>query len=157
AWGRADIVSSDSTRPKSWRRRFDIAAIGRIRSLLKWILWLCRRGRREKRPRRPALLTKGANRMASISTSASGLKTIQFVIANNRRRRIRLGKVPMKTAEEVCRRVEFLHVAKESGTAVDGDTAKWVASIGADLHAKLAAVGLVEARIGGNAWLKAFI
>lgn len=95
--------------------------------------------------------------MASISTSSTGNRTIQFVTEKKRRKSIRLGKVPMKTAEEVYRRVEFLHVAKVSGTAVDGDTAKWVASIGGDLYAKLAAVGLVGARIGGNSRLKAFI
>ncbi len=85
--------------------------------------------------------------MASISSSPDGRRTIQFVSpVDNKRRSIRLGKVPMKTAEEVRRRVEYLAAAVGSGTAPDSDTVKWLASVGDDLHSRLAAVGLVENR-----------
>jgi hypothetical protein len=52
----------------------------------------------------------------------------------------------MKAAEEVCRRVEYLLAVNGSGTAPDGGTTKWLASIGDKLHARLAAVGLVSQR-----------
>jgi integrase len=95
--------------------------------------------------------------MASISSSPDGHRTIQFVSADKRRRSIRLGKMPMRTAEEVKRRVEYLAAAVSSGTAVDNDTAKWLASIGSELHARLAAVGLVQPRLQSHATLGEFL
>ncbi len=94
--------------------------------------------------------------MASISCDASGNRTIQFVAADRRRRSIRLGKVPVKTAEEVRRRVEYLAAAVGSGTAPDADTVRWLTSIGDDLHGRLAAVGLVESRARATAGLADF-
>jgi integrase len=76
---------------------------------------------------------------------------------DGKRRSIRLGKMPMKAAEEVCRRVEYLVAAKASGTAIDNDTARWLASTSDAMHAKLAAVGLVEPRIKANVRLGDFI
>jgi hypothetical protein len=84
--------------------------------------------------------------MASISTTSQGQRIVQFVGLDGKRRSIRLGKVPMKTAEEVRRRIEYLVAAVGSGTAPDTETVKWLISISNDLHAKLAAVGLVEGR-----------
>jgi hypothetical protein len=46
--------------------------------------------------------------MASISTDPSGNRTVQFVAPDGKRRSVLLGKVPMTTAEEVRRRVEYL-------------------------------------------------
>src|SRR4051812_19109956 len=94
-----------------------------------------------------------SNRMASISSTPDGRRTVQFVAADGKRRSVRLGKIPMKTAQEVQRRIEFLSAAKGSGTAPDTDTVKWLASIGDELHAKLAGVGLVEARVSRTATL----
>jgi integrase len=84
--------------------------------------------------------------MASISTSANGTRTVQFVGQDGKRRSIRLGRVPLKTAEEVRRRVEYVLAANFNGTAPDGATLKWLASIGDGLYARLAAVGLVKER-----------
>lgn len=96
--------------------------------------------------------------MASISTDSNGRRTVQFVAKDGKRKSIRLGKVPMKTAEEVRRRVEYLLASVVSGTAPDSDTTKWVASIGDELHSRLAAVGLVTARAkAANLRLKVFI
>jgi hypothetical protein len=80
------------------------------------------------------------------STSADGRRTVQFVRRDRKRRSIRLGKMPMKAAEEVLRRVELLSAAIISGTAPDNDTARWLASTSDVMHAKLAAVGLAEPR-----------
>ena len=84
--------------------------------------------------------------MASISTDKDGRRTVQFVAADGKRRSIRLSKVPMKNAQEVQRRVEYLVAALATNSAPDLDTAKWVGSVDNDVHAKLAAVGLVEPR-----------
>ncbi len=84
--------------------------------------------------------------MASISTQAGGQRTIQFVGADDRRRSIRLGKVPIKTAREIRTRVEYLHAAVMAGHAVDDDTAKWLRTIDDRLSEKLARVGLIPSR-----------
>ena len=84
--------------------------------------------------------------MASISKSANGYRTIQFVGCDGKRRSIRLGKVSHKQAEAVKFRVEALNAALLAKCPLDGDTASWVAGIGDDLAAKLAAVGLIPER-----------
>jgi integrase len=95
--------------------------------------------------------------MASISTAANGLKTVQFVGADRRRRTVRLGKVPVKTAEEVCRRIQYLASAIAMDVATDPDTALWVSKISDKLHGRLAAVGLVGPRLRVTNTLKAFL
>jgi integrase len=84
--------------------------------------------------------------MASLSTAADGRRTIQFFDADGKRKSIRLGIVPKKTAEALKLRVEALLNAKITNTPWDRDTAAWLAGIGADLADKLAAVGLIEER-----------
>jgi integrase len=76
--------------------------------------------------------------MASLSTSAAGPSTIQFIDADGKRKSIRLGIVPKKTAEAIKLRVEALLNAKITNTPWDRDTAAWLAGIGADLAGKLA-------------------
>jgi integrase len=87
--------------------------------------------------------------MASISKAANGHRTIQFVGGDGKRRSIRLGKVSQRLAEQIKFRVEALNAAVISRCPLDGDTAAWVASIGDDLAAKLAAVGLIAPRSRG--------
>jgi integrase len=95
--------------------------------------------------------------MASISTSANGTRTVQFVSpADGVRRTIHLGTMPMRNAQEVKRRVEYLVAALGSGTAVDGDTAKWLGDISDDLHARLARVGLTAPRLRAGAGMGEF-
>src|SRR5262249_45750323 len=85
--------------------------------------------------------------MAGIShDKETGRRTIQFVGQDGKRRSIRLGRVSSKVAEEVRRRVEYLYAARTNGTAPDPDTVRWLASIGDELHSRLAAVGLVDER-----------
>jgi integrase len=84
--------------------------------------------------------------MASISKAANGYRTIQFVGGDGKRRSIRLGKVSQKQAEAVKLRVEALNASLIAKCPLDGDTAAWVAGIGDDLAAKLAAVGLIPER-----------
>src|SRR5262245_12667531 len=84
--------------------------------------------------------------MASISTDGGGNKMIQFIAADRKRRTIRLGKVPKKTAESVKGKVEALNAAKIAGHSVDNERARWVAEIGDDRADKLADVGLIPRR-----------
>jgi integrase len=86
--------------------------------------------------------------VASISTDPNGNRTVQFVGADRKRRSVRLGKVPMKAAEEVCRRVEALVAARITGTSWDNETAVWVRDLDVALARKLARVGLVGPRPG---------
>lgn len=85
--------------------------------------------------------------MASISTAANGHRMVQFTGCDGKRKTVRLGKMPKKTADEVRRRVELLIYAGRTCTAPDGDTAAWVAGISDELHAKLTLVGLVAPRM----------
>jgi hypothetical protein len=89
--------------------------------------------------------------MANISSSPDGRRTVQFVAPDGKRRSVRLGKLPIKTAEEVRRRVEYLAAARRSGVALDNETVDWLGKVGAELHSRLTAVGLVEARASASA------
>lgn len=84
--------------------------------------------------------------MASISHEKNGRRTIQFVGADGKRRSIRLGKVPQRTAEMVKVRVEALNAAAIAGHAIDDETARWLADRDSAMLGKLAAVGLILKR-----------
>lgn len=84
--------------------------------------------------------------MASISKDQNGNVTLQFVGGDKRRRSVRLGKINQKTANEIKLKVEHLNALAVARLPMDTDTAKWVAGIGDDLAAKLAAVGLIPER-----------
>jgi integrase len=85
--------------------------------------------------------------MASIVKDANGRKRILFFDRDGERKAIRLGKATMQQAATVKLRIELLVAAKINGTAPDDDTSRWVASIGDDLHAKLAGHDLVVPRV----------
>jgi integrase len=93
--------------------------------------------------------------MASISTDKAGNRTVQFVGADRKRRSVRLGKMLMKDVQTIRGKVETLNSAKCNHTNPPDHVTAWVKKIGDDLHAKLAAVGLVEAR--GTSTLGAFL
>lgn len=85
--------------------------------------------------------------MASLSTDANGNRSIQFASPHDRKRRtLRLGKVPRKTAESVRTKVEALVAALSSRVPPDAETSAWTAAIPDELAAKLAAVGLMPER-----------
>lgn len=84
--------------------------------------------------------------MASLSSDKNGNRTIQFVGGDGKRRSIRLGRVSKKVAESIKLKVESLSIALVAKLPLDGETAAWVAGIGDELAAKLAAVGLIPER-----------
>ncbi len=95
--------------------------------------------------------------MASISTDGSGNRRILFMVGK-KRQQVRLGKTPLKTCREITTRIETILAAKNSGTALDSDTATWLGKIGDELHEKLVAKGLAEPRAGDTrAHLESFL
>ncbi len=84
--------------------------------------------------------------MASISNDGQGLRRIQFVI-NSQRKAIRLGHCTAKQASTICTHIEAILSAKLSNSAVEPATAQWLGEIPDDMHQRLAAAGLVQARL----------
>lgn len=84
--------------------------------------------------------------MASISTDPSGARSIQFIGNDGKRRTIRLGKLSLKSANEVRGKVEYLASAAAASCVIDNQTATWLGEIGDVLHSRLAKVGLVAPR-----------
>ena len=83
--------------------------------------------------------------MASVGTDGPGRYRVTFD-RDRKRHTVRLGRVPKKLAETVRMRVEALLAALAAGLPADVDTARWLAGVGDDLHAKLAAAGLTAPR-----------
>lgn len=86
--------------------------------------------------------------MASLAKQPNGRRTIQFVGSDGKRRSVRLGKVPQRTAQAVKLKIEHLVAAKISGHALDDETARWVRDLDSVLALadRLAAAGLIDAR-----------
>jgi integrase len=84
--------------------------------------------------------------MASISTDKKGLRRILFVGGDGRRRTIRLGRVPIKTARTIQTHVENLAAAALGRNAPDPETSAWVGRLDRVLYDKLATVGLLPPR-----------
>jgi integrase len=95
--------------------------------------------------------------VASISRGPNGRRTIQFTGPDGRRKTLRLGKCSQRAAESVKAKVEALVAADLARVAVDNETARWLGEVGAELHGKLVAVGLVKARLEPAPVLKDFL
>ena len=84
--------------------------------------------------------------MASISNDPNGRRRIQFLNTDGQRKTIRLGKVSLRHAESVKVKIEDLVSASITGGSPRDDTTRWLASLDAALHDKLAHAGLVDSR-----------
>ncbi len=84
--------------------------------------------------------------MASIGNDRGGRRRILFVGTDGKRYTIRLGKMSKRAAEDVKRRIEELIAAQMSRSAIDAETARWVADVPENMAERLAAVGLIAAR-----------
>ena len=87
--------------------------------------------------------------MATLGTETGKRGTtwrIRFVDHDSRRQTIRLGRISRRIAETAKVRIEALVAARLAGHSVDQETASWLSSISDVIHARLASVGLVEAR-----------
>ncbi len=83
--------------------------------------------------------------MASLIRDANGCKRIQFVSPEGRAT-IRLGKMPVKAAEAIKRRIETMIACRTAGIATDPETTCWLRDLPDDLHDRLARVGLSDPR-----------
>ena len=86
--------------------------------------------------------------MASLSNDPKGLRRIQFIGLDGRRKTIRLGRIPKRDAEAVKVKVEQLLACKLSGCSWDAELAKWVADIPRRLADKLTKLELMSERDG---------
>lgn len=84
--------------------------------------------------------------MASISSESGGRRRVQFVAGDGSRQTVRLGKVTQRQAEAFKVKLEAMIGARITG-AFDDETIRWVAALDDKTHARLAAVGLVPARL----------
>lgn len=84
--------------------------------------------------------------MASISKTTSGSYRVQFFNADGKRQSVFLGKITKHAAQTVAVRIDALVAAKMSGSPVDPETARWVASRETAMYERLAEVGLVPRR-----------
>jgi len=82
--------------------------------------------------------------MASICRDKGGRKRVLFVTPAGRKT-IRLGRASMKQALQFKIRLENL-VTGRYGAGIDDETARWLADLPSDMHAKLAGLELVEPR-----------
>jgi integrase len=97
--------------------------------------------------------------MASVIDDPNGRRRVMFVAPDGKRKAVRLGKVDRRAAESFARRVELILSATITKTAIDADTARWVAELPDAAYAKLAAVGLATARGAAQLgpWLDGFL
>lgn len=95
--------------------------------------------------------------MASISSS-KGLRTVQFIGPDRKRRSVRLGRASLKTARMVKGQVEHILAANRTRTGLDPETVVWLGDLEDTFYGKLVDVGLVKPREArGDATLGAFI
>jgi integrase len=83
--------------------------------------------------------------MASLSY-INGVPRIQYHGQDGRRRTLYLGRCPKREAETIKVHVVRLASAAMNNAAPPDDTTRWLNGIGAKLHTKLAAAGLVKPR-----------
>ncbi len=84
--------------------------------------------------------------MASLINEPNGRRRIQFRGLDGKRCSVRLGKIPKKDAEAILRKIERLISARIAGTALDNETANWLAYTSVELRSKLEAFNLVESQ-----------
>ena len=94
--------------------------------------------------------------MASLTRDKGGLCKVQIMVPTGERdargkpkkarRKITLGKMARDDAETIKRHVEHLASALTTGQPIRPGTADWLADVGDELHARIAAAGLCEPR-----------
>lgn len=82
--------------------------------------------------------------MASITSSPDKRKMLQFIDSGGRRRTMRLGKMPKKTAEAVKLKIERLVTASITKQPLDLETQQWLESLDSKMLDKLARVDLIS-------------
>lgn len=83
--------------------------------------------------------------MASITNEGNGRRRVQFML-DGQRKGIRLGACSERLAERFADRVEDLITSRSLSATPARETAEWLKELDEDVHAKLAALGLVSSR-----------
>ena len=83
----------------------------------------------------------------SVTKQAGGLREVQFIGPDAKRRTIRLGHIDQKTADSIRLRVEEMNVACIHGTSISSATAQWLHEVGEKLHKRLVRAGLCQPRV----------
>jgi len=101
--------------------------------------------------------------MASVSrNSKTGLRVLLVICPDGKRRRIRLGRVTARQAEDIQRHVENLANCKDTGSPLAPSTAEWLGAVPDTLRGRLVLCGLAEGRARANvptlkAWLDEYV
>ena len=86
--------------------------------------------------------------MASIHTEPNGRRRILFNSPDGARRCVRLGKVPVRVAENFKTRIELIVGCQANNVSIDAETAKWLAEIKDDrLYNRMVKAGLTQERL----------
>lgn len=85
-------------------------------------------------------------KMASISHDANGTRRVQFTDRNGERKTVRLGVISAKNAESFRLKLQNLVAARFTETAIDAETARWLADLPDRMYSRLVSVGLAEPR-----------
>lgn len=93
--------------------------------------------------------------MASLFPEKNGWWTIQLKAPDDKRKTIRLGKVPKKTAEAIRVKIEHVVSARITGHALDDETSRWVRNLSEIMADKMIRAGLIPKR--AQAALGAFL
>jgi len=89
--------------------------------------------------------------MATILNRGGGRRAIQFEDLSGIRRTLGLGKCPIKAADAIKTKVEAILGCRLAQESLDGETARWLATVADSLHERLAGFGLVEPRHNAKA------
>ncbi len=84
--------------------------------------------------------------MASVANDPNGRRRIQFIGLDGKRKTLRLGKLPKRDAESVCRHVENILTSAAALQPLPRDTAEWLGELVPPMYSKLVSVGLVTPR-----------
>jgi len=84
--------------------------------------------------------------MASLIRDADGSFRIEVVVPSGSRKRVRLGKMPVKMAQSWRHRIEALASDLTGGEAHSRDLASWLVELPEKLHERLVKAGLARAR-----------
>lgn len=84
--------------------------------------------------------------MASLIKDKNGTRRIEFVDRDKKRKRIRLGKMPLRECKTVLSNIEHLVVAQIIGQAIENEVAQWVKELPEWLYKRIANSGLLKKR-----------
>lgn len=95
--------------------------------------------------------------MASVINETNGRKRVEFIAPDGKRRRVRLGIVSVKQADEIKRKVEAIVSDMIVGRAHDNDVARWMRDLDGKMLRRIRRVGLFSGDARSDMSLKDFL